>query len=162
MRTLPQLIGGLISGAVVIALIGGSLVLTAGDLNVASLTSVPSPTASATLRIPGASPLPDTPTVVWTPTHTPTLVPTSTCPRPPGWIDHLVAEGEDLSGIAARYGIDPVVLQVNNCLLVAFVTPNMILFVPAPPAPPPTVMIIPIPTVVIRPTVCGPPMGWTI
>lgn len=163
MKTLQQFLGGLVSGAVVIALIASGLVLTAGDLRIASLTSVPSPTASAAPPISGPSALPDasaalttSPTVVWTPT----LVPTSTCPRPPGWIDHLVAEGEDLPGIAARYGIDPVVLQVNNCLVAAFVTPNMILFVPAPPTLTPTVAVIA--TVVIRPTVCGPPLGWTI
>ena len=156
-QALRQLLGGLVGGAVVIVLIGSSLVLTMGDLSIASL---PSPSATATLSTLEPLPLPDMPTVTWTPTDTPTLVPTGTCPRPPGWIDHLVAEGEDLPGIAARYNIDPVVLQVNNCLVAAVVTPNMVLFVPAPSTLPPLVTFIP--TLVVRPTVCGPPLGWTI
>ena len=158
-QALRQLIGGLVGGAVVIALIGSSLVLTTGDLITIPTLGYPTPRPSdhPTIRPPDR-PIPDTST----PSNTPTLAPTSTCPRPPGWIDHVVAAGEDLPGIAARYAIDPVVLQVNNCLVAAVVTPNMVLFVPAPPTLPPLVTSTRGATVVARPTVCGPPLGWTI
>jgi LysM repeat protein len=148
-----QFLGGLLGGAIVIALIAGSVLLSAGDAGVAfqppatpSTTSTVEPTRTR----PAASPV--APSL--TPTDTPTLVPTGACPRPAGWIDHVVVAGEDLASIAAQFNIDAVLLQVNNCLIDPALTPGQVIFVPALPTA--TVLATPIPTL------CGPPFGWTI
>ena len=152
-----QFLGGVIGGAIVIALIAGGLLLSAGDLNLAFRaspipTSAGSPSATATPR-------PATPLEA-TATDTPTLVPAGTCPRPNGWIDHVVTGGETLAGIAMEYAIDPIQLQVFNCLIDPVVQPGQVLYVPAPPTPTltATVLVTPGPTSVF----CGPPVGWVV
>jgi LysM repeat protein len=149
-----QFLGGLLGGAIVITLIAGSVLLSAGDAGIA-FQPPPTPSITATVAAPthtrpAASPV--APSLA--PTDTPTLVPTGACPRPAGWIDHVVVAGEDLASIAAHFNIDAVLLQVNNCLIDPALTPGQVIFVPAPPTA--TVLATPIPTL------CGPPFGWTI
>ncbi len=153
MSTVRQFLGGLLGGLVVVALIVIGLLLSAGDVRVAFN---PPPTTPGNTSSPTASSLLDTPTVASSPTFTPTLIPAGICPRPPGWIDHIVAEGEDLAGIAARYNIEPILLQVNNCMTDVSVDPGQNLFVPAPATATatPTLGFTP------PPTVCGPPANW--
>ncbi len=154
-RTSParQFLGGIAAGVLVIVLIVGGVLLSAGDAAIALL-----PTSTLPPDTPRPSPTPtprrETPTVRATPTDTPTLVPTGTCPRPAGWIDAVVGPGDDLAAIAARFNIDVVLLQVNNCLNAPTVSPGQILFVP----PPPTATFAP----TLAPTLCGPPLGWQL
>jgi len=154
-KSLRQFLGGVAGGVIVIALIAGGVLLSAGDLRIAS-HQTPTPLEGTTE--PTASRPPDTPTLAPVATQTPTLIPVGTCPRPPGWIDHIVAEGEDLSTLAALYNIEPILLQVNNCLNDAAIVPGQNLFVPAPATATATRTLGFTPT----PTVCGPPPNWII
>lgn len=119
--------------------------------------------AGDTFVAPNSTPAPfDTLTP---PSHTPTLIPTGTCSRPPGWIDHIVQPGEDLSSIAAQYEIETTELARGNCLTIAALETGQALFVPLLS---PTVTASATPTV--TPTAsatptrlpCGPPLGWPI
>jgi len=152
--TVRQFLGGIVGGAIVIALIAGGVLLSAGDAAIALL-----PTSTLPPETPRPSPTPtprlDTPTVPVTPTDTPTLVPTGACPRPAGWIDTVVGPGDDLAAIAGKFNIDVVLLQVNNCLNDPVVSPGQIIFVP-PLQPTATFTLTP------APTLCGPPLGWQL
>lgn len=151
MSAMRQLLAGIIAGAVVVALVAGGLVLSAGDAAIALL-----PSATFAPDTPTATPEPVRPSD--TPTQTPTLVPTSTCPRPPGWLDYVVQPGDDLASIAQRFNIAPAILQVNNCLNDPAVSPGQAIFVPpVTPTPSPTATAFtPFPTSIP----CGPPIGW--
>ncbi len=163
MKTFRQFLGGVLGGAIVIALIAGGVLLSAGDLRIALR---PSPALPAESPQPSQSPTPspETPTAAATVTNpalsgvegTPTLVPTGICPRPVGWIDHVVVAGEDLVSIAAQFNTDSVRLQVNNCLIDPAVTPGQIIFVPALPTATAILTFTPLPTV------CGPPLSWQL
>lgn len=154
-----QLLAGALGGAILIGLLAGSLLLSAGDARIAFQ---PSPTLPPATPSAPASPSLDTP-VAATPTSglaatsAPTLAPGGACPRPAGWLDYVVGPAEDLIGIATRFGIDPILLQVYNCLIDPIVTPGQIIFVPA--AATATVTSSGVTPV---PTVCGPPLYWTI
>jgi len=154
-NTFRQFLSGVLVGAIAIALVAGSVLLSAGDLRIAARPSPALPTES-TQPSPTLTPRPETPTPVATPTNTPTLVPTGICPRPIGWIDHVVVAGEDLASIAAQFNTDSVRLQVNNCLIDPAVTPGQIIFVPALPTATAILTSTPVPTV------CGPPLGWQL
>ncbi|HLF25678.1 MAG TPA: LysM peptidoglycan-binding domain-containing protein [Anaerolineae bacterium] len=152
MSAFRQFLLGVLAGAIVIALIVGSVLLSAGDLSIAFR---PSPTAPEATE---PNPTPATPLDTLTPTVTPTLVPAGACPRPAGWIDHVVSAGEDLAAIAAQYQIDAALLQAYNCLIEPVIEPGQVIFVPPPPTATPTIQ----PVFTPIPTVCGPRLGWTI
>lgn len=160
MRTLRQLLGALLGGAIVVGLVAGSVLLSAGDQRVAFVPS--STTATEDRSSPTSIPPPDTPTLPATATDTPTLVPTGVCPRPAGWVDHVVAPGEDLASIAAQYGLEAFQLQVFNCLVEPVVTAGQVLFVPPLPTPTPTLTVTLAAGVTPIATLCGPPPRWVI
>lgn len=153
MNTFRQLLGASFTGIFLLVLVTGSLLLTQGDA------------ASSTNNIASTLPLPPSLTPV-PPSDTPTLIPTTTCSRPAGWIDYIVVEGDDLDSIAARVGLDPIALQTANCLDDNIISAGQNLFVP-PPTPTPTATITSTATagqtlVTPVPTYCGPPLGWKI
>jgi LysM repeat protein len=153
-NTFRQLLSGLFAGAILLILVAGSLFLSAGDA-----------VSSTTLGVATTLPLPPSLTPA-PPSNTPTLIPTTTCSRPEGWIDYIVVDGDDLNTIAARFGLDPLALQTANCLSDANITVGQNLFVP-PPTPTPTATITPTmppgqTPVTPMPTLCGPPFGWKI
>ncbi len=78
---------------------------------------------------------------------TPTPVPSDTCPRPEGWQDYVVGEGEDLATIAAKFNTSMVSLAIVNCLPVPTLIPGQTLFVP-----PVTPTDTPTPTTIDTPT----------
>lgn len=154
MSALRQLLGGLFAAAIVVALVAGGLALSTGDAAIALLPASPQAIDTPT---PGVTPSPPSPTPTLAPTDTLTFVPTGICPRPNGWIDYIVQPGDDLASIAAQFNINPTILQVNNCLLEASVSPGQVLFVPVA-TPTPTFAL---PATFTPPPPCGPPLTWT-
>jgi LysM repeat protein len=154
-----QLLAGVLGGAILIGLLAGGLLLSAGDARIAFQPSPTAPPATPSAPTPPF----DTPVVAATPTDslaatsTPTLAPAGACPRPAGWLDYVVGPADNLAGIAAQLGVDPILLQVYNCLIDPIVAPGQIIFVPAPATATAT-----LPGVTPIPTVCGPPLGWRI
>jgi LysM repeat protein len=86
------------------------------------------------------------------------------CPRPPGWVDYVVATGEiHLLAIADKFGTPMIGLIIANCLSGPELTPGQILAVP-PVTPTPTATNTPTATATPShtPTPCGPPAGWLV
>jgi len=159
--TFRQFLGGLLAAAVVIGVIAGGMLLSAGDRSIAvrptptpsatpapSLTPSPFPTATARPRL-------DTPTAPGTPTFTSTPLPTITCNKAAGWIEYVVGAGEDLTAISNRFNIDILSLVIGNCLTDPILAAGQIVLVPPPPA---TASAIP----TLAAPACGPPLTWVI
>ena len=162
MTTLRQIIGGILAGGLIIAVIAGGLVLSAGDRAIAFR---PSPTASATLAPtaapqPTATPRPTQPALQPTsqltnpPTRSPIPSPTA-CPKPFGWLEYIIAAGDDLAALSARFNTDIISLVLGNCLVSPDLIAGQRFYIPPPPA---TASAVP----TLVPTVCGPPVGWPI
>jgi LysM repeat protein len=120
-QSLIRLVGVLASGAFVLVLVIGSLILTRVDPMLRA--EVP---PSATRRLPTATPFPtDAPaTATRRPTRTPapSRTPTPQSPLferceayPAGWVVHEVASGESLQVLAARAGLAVHELRRANC-----------------------------------------------
>jgi len=152
---LARLAGVLGAGAVLAALILGSVRLTQID----PLLRVAVPTRVAyvpTLTLyPTALPSPTptgapAPTVMVTPTPRSPLV--SQCLTPAGWVPYFVQPGETLISLAARTGSSAYLLMQGNCLGVTEVQTGDLLYLPLGMVRTPTP----------RPYLCGPPSGWVL
>ncbi len=148
-RSLLRLLGALVTGVFIFALVMGSVFLTQVDttLMVQRPTySVPMPT---TTLYPTFSPL--TSAVPQTPAHSPS--PTSTpCPYPQGWQPYEVQVGETLALLVQAARTSIAALMKANCLVVAELHPGDIIYLP------PDAFVTPTP---VMPR-CGPPPTWRI
>ncbi len=153
MRLVRQLLPGIITALVSIAIILGGLSLAFAEGNMLPPTQPkpPSETPSETPTrpsdtLPLVSPASPSPTSTFTLTPSPSL--TTTCPPPSGWTAYVVASGDTLETLAARYKTTAETLAQANCLIAASLEPGDLLYVP----PPPTRTPVP----------CGPPSGWVL
>ena len=161
MITLRQFLGGLLAAAIVIGVIAGGMVLSAGDRAIArrptptpsampAPTDTPPPTPS-----PTASSRPDTPVPSGLPTFTLTALPTVACVKASAWIGYVVSAGDDLTAISNRFNIDILSLVIGNCLTDPVLVAGQIVLVPPPPA---TASAVP----TLAAPACGPPITWVI
>ncbi len=142
MRSLQQLISGLLVALASLGIIVGGLSLSLAEGKLFG-TTTPTFTSSATPYTPIAGyTLPPPP-----PSETATLPPPPTnCPIPTGWIPVVVQPGDSMSSLARTYQTSPEALVQANCLMTTSLFPGVILYVP------------PIPTKTSIP--CGAPAGW--
>lgn len=161
MITFRQFLAGLLAAAVVIGVIAGGMLLSAGDRSIAVR---PTPTPSTTpASSPTPSPFPtatsqpdlDTPAAPEMPSSTPTPLPTIACNKAVGWTEYVVGAGEDLTAISNRFNIDILSLVIGNCLTDPVLAAGQIILVPPPPA---TASAVP----TLASPACGPPLTWVI
>jgi LysM repeat protein len=164
MQNARQVIWGIVTALVSIALTIGalSLSLTEGNLHAptstllftATLLSTTTPTRQP-FTLPAITTTPLTPTQIITqtltqsPTQTPTLPPPPTiCPPPQGWRPYTVKPGDTLDGLALLYKRTSAEISQANCLATNGLLPGQIIYLP------------PVPT--RTPIPCGPPSNWVI
>jgi LysM repeat protein len=122
-----------------------SVLLTLGALSISLVGFIPEEAPPPT-ETPISTPIPITPTNTIPPTSTPlpgaatmtytatsTVVQATNCPPPPGWVTIIVAAGESLDSIAARYGVTKDYLKSFNCLISDYLPPGTTLNVPNNP-----------------------------
>ncbi len=155
MRDVRQVLWGIITALVSIALLLGVFSLSLAEGNMQQPTSTLQPTASMSPTItPTWQPSPSqenspTASLTLTPSGTPSLPPPPTnCPPPPGWLPYVVQPGDTLDGLAVRYKSTSVSISQANCLVTTGLLPGMVVYLPAVPTQ------TPIP--------CGPPRTWVI
>ena len=158
---LKQLIEGLLVGAIVLATIMWSVLLSSHD-SIAQLVLspspvVPGPTISVPTHTPGApftltptapgltiQPTEQTATSAASPAATPTV-----CVPPPGWQRYIVGPFDTLASIAQRFHVNIDLLAQVNCLTTLAVTLGQVIYVPST-----------VPTV--TPVPCIPPFNWVL
>jgi LysM repeat protein len=173
MKSLQQVLRGIVIALVSFGLILGGFSLSLTEGNIASTlapehTLVTTTPAASQLITPSAnSPtLPlistSTPSAVLTSsltstmTTTPPLLPTN-CTPPAGWLPYVVQPGDTLEKIASLNQADPLELQQANCLQDATgLLPGKVLYVP--PVPTPTQLLVPSHT----PAPCSRPRNWIV
>ena len=170
MKTLWQVLGGILIALASLGLLLGGLSLSMVEGN---MSTAPAPVSTDTVTIADTStatfPSTSTVTANLTPTFSPTLQtftpqadtatslpptwtasltasPSVNCPPPPGWLAYIVQSGDTLDKLAARYRTSSAELKRANCLLTTTLLPGAILYVP--PAPTQT------------PVPCRPTQGW--
>lgn len=163
MKTLRELITGLLLAAASSAIVMGALALSLSEtLEKSPLqATITTPTAVDPTAIPGTSgpAATQTPAVAATSLPLPTSFivtaasPTS-CIPPSGWNPYIVLVGDRLEDLAALHQVSVDEIKQANCLLTTSLLPGTILYLPpfvATPTP-------------VRPTAtsipCGPPPGW--
>ena len=153
-----ELIAGLLTAFFSTFILGGSLILSISEGDVATaLNNTSTPTATATplpTTLPGEPTY--TPSVTPLPTNTPTIIPPTTCPAPNGWNQITIGAGETLESLAETYHTSTQELSEANCLLGESLPGGAKLYVPPIPATKtPTKIVTP-----IIPLVCTPRYGW--
>ncbi len=88
-------------------------------------------------------------------TGTPSATATTACPRPAGWVDHVVQVSDSLDDLAHASAITTAELRDANCLLSVDLVAGTILFLPQNRQTP-TVT----PSLFPTSLKCGPPAGW--
>ena len=157
MRSARQVLGGIITALVSVALLIGvfSISLAEGKVKqpastlpptvTITLTSSPSPTTQVD------SPTPLTPTL--TPTRTSTLPPTpSNCPPPLGWVPYTTLPGDTLDGIALKFKKTSAEISQANCLGATGLQPGMLIYLPPVPTATPSRIAV----------ACRVPSTWVI
>lgn len=153
-----ELLTGLLTAFFSTFILGGSLILSISEGDVATaLGNTATPTATATplpTTLPGEPTY--TPSVTPLPTQTPTIIPPTTCPAPNGWNQITVGAGETLESLAETYHASTQELSEANCLLGESLPGGAKLYVPPIPATKtPTKIATP-----YIPPVCTPRYGW--
>lgn len=136
----PFVIGGLAVVLVVVGLLVLVVWLTGPNRPAfaffASRTPTPTDTATPTATVPTS-----TPTLTPSPTNTPTITMT---PTPSGPTKYVVQEGDTLSGIAAKFKVDlMVLLAINNFDSSTIIKVGDEITIPAPDSQLPTATALP-------------------
>jgi LysM repeat protein len=152
MRLVRQLLPGLVTALVSIAIILGglSLAFAEGGMLPPTQPKPPTETPSETPIPPLVTTQPASPSLTTTSTLTPSPSLTSTCLPPPGWAAYVVESGDTLETLAARYKTTVETLAQANCLVETSLEPGDTLYVPPLATRSPT----------RTPTPCRPPYGW--
>src|SRR5688572_24051934 len=156
MQSLRQLgIGVLVAIISVILVVGGIMLSLAESLPPASTPtqipptlpqSFPTPTITASPIQTEASTATQTDTPFVTDTVLSSLVTSTACTPPVGWIRIIAETADTIYTVAQRYKTTAESLSAANCLLAAELPAGFAVYVP----PVPTVTVI----------ACGPPIGW--
>ena len=141
MQNLRQLGSSLLFAAVSLVLILGGLssALAENGINKppATITETRVPTREAgASSTPGLLP---SVTSVASPSATATFPPPTSCPPPSGWVAYIVQISDTLKSVAALHGTTPSALKEANCLIGEGLIPNTRIYVP----PTPTATFIP-------------------
>jgi len=152
-RSLPRLIGAMLTGILTLGMVLGSVLLAQVDpMLVAQRPTrvVTFPTTTLYPTLPPSTPdTPQTPGVPHTPTPTQTVAP---CVWPVGWRPYTVQAGDTLNLLASAANSTPYLLRQANCLDTGDIKPGDVVYLP------PIAFMTPTP-VTIR---CGPPRTWRV
>jgi LysM repeat protein len=150
MDTLRQLVGSVLLAIFSVALVVGGISLAMAE---SYIPDVPTPTHTQAVILIIPSPttvplqsLPQTATLISSPTPTETIPPPTSCPPPAGWVPITVSPGDDLVALSYRYHSTPEDLLLANCLFSVDLPNGSIIYVPSIPTN--------------TPVLCGPPIGW--
>ncbi len=153
-RSLPRLLGAIVTGTFTLAMVMGSVFLAQVDatLMVQRPTRVAQQLPTTTLYPTLAPVTPGAPGTPQAPTHSPTPEPPPTpCIYPPGWLAYEVQPGETLAQFVEVAGSSITALMTANCLDSAELYPGDIIYLP------PVAFVTPTPVAVYH---CGPPPSW--
>jgi LysM repeat protein len=160
MQSVRQALAGILTGVLSLALILGALLAVFAESGAIPATIPATPTETTepfifptlpplTFGSPAATFTATTPAPESGASVTPTLTPppTSTeCPPPLGWVPILIAPGDTLQIIAARYLTSDGILRTANCMQTDSLVVGSVLYVPYVPLP--------------SATPCHPPATW--
>lgn len=152
MNSNRQLSAGVLLAILSIVMTLGGLLAATAEHRTPAAPMIASPTPLA-LSIPTRTPAADEPAAPAENSPTPvTSSATPACAVPGGWAPILVAAGETLQALAARYNTTVDGLVAGNCLLAPVVSAGSMLYVPNLPASATATSLPQNP--------CGPPAGW--
>jgi LysM repeat protein len=165
MKDLRQVALGALLALGSMILVLGSILLAMAEsqtypMAAASVTLPPkytlTPVAPAWTETPGGQATPATTIATQIFPPTPTLLPTSACPPPAGWVAYMVLPGDTLAGLAETYGVSEAELMAANCLEVSSLPAGYLIYVPQ------RAIVIDTNTPFPSPTICNAPYGWII
>ncbi len=150
-RSLPRLMGALVTGILSLAMVIGSVFLAQVDATLMVQRPPRTVQLPTTTLYPTLVPL--TPGAPYTPIASPTPSATPTpCPYPTGWRPYEIQAGDTLSLLANAAGSSVVALMQANCLGSADIHPGDVIYLPPGAFATPTAMA----------SLCGPPPTWRI
>ena len=160
MNFIRQLALGLVTALASSALVLGALSLASAE---GILNYTPTPTITSTPRPTQPGEMTDTPQ------PTPTSIPPTDCPPPPGWISYILQPGDTLDSLSILYNISVDQIMQANCLRSTDVKTGSNVYLPPLPTATPTATSPVVPGATEEPTntpplptirPCGPPAGW--